>query len=63
MQRFKTALTEHAEAFLPERGRAREQLYTPGGRPEPFGLNKRTRRARRGEVVTLPNGEIAARRA
>jgi Tfp pilus assembly protein PilP len=38
-----------------EHGEAQEQYYAPG-KTEPFGLNKRTRRLRRGIACTMPDG-------
>jgi hypothetical protein len=38
-----------------EPGNAREEFYAPG-KVEEFGLNKRTRRLRRGIVCTKPDG-------
>lgn len=60
MQRYRTNQTMNPTAFLPERGKAREEHYEPQ-RKEPFGLNKRTRRQNAGLLVTLPNGEYPKR--
>ena len=38
-------------------GHARLEYYTPS-KTEEFGLNKRSRRLARGEVVTKPDGSI-----
>lgn len=45
-------------AFLPERGHAREEFYTVDTKEE-FGLHKRTRRVERGDTnVTSARGVL-----
>jgi hypothetical protein len=40
-----------------EHGKARIEYYAPD-RTEEFGLNKRTRRLAKGQIVTRPDGRI-----